>query len=711
MNAIALDGCRPEPLMHYLKALGVLRLISLQKDSSARACWKNGRWVLFTRLDQDQIVDFFLKEYAPTPITSPWNGGSGYYPKDPVQILDTIRQSTADRFAAYREVLNQIPRIMESLGLQEKPTEGKQEFLKELRRRMPDSFLAWLDAAVVMLADKCAFPPLLGTGGNDGRLDFSINFMKRLISLGLPQDQPGKKTEDFLANSLFGVPTTGLTKDAVGQFNPGKAGGPNSTQGMEGDAADNPWDFVLMMEGAVAFTGSASRRLASEGSSIARFPFTVDTVAAEATVEAKDSREAKGELWLPLWSAPATLAEIQSLLNEGRAEIGERAAKSGVDFARAIASLGVDRGIDAFSRSGFLIRNGLSVFVTPLGQFPVKAQEGVDLLRELDAWLMTLRILSRDEKTPNRFPAALRRIDAATLAFCRQGGPARMGDLLAALGSAFGALASSPKNREKFRGLPRLSKNWWGSIDDGSPEYRLARSLAGVYDPNNDPEAGPLSVNVLPLEAHRFQVTWAAGPTLDCVWTSGPLAENLAQILKRRLMVAQRSSNSRLPLESMFEPSLDDIIEFLDGRTDDRRIEDLLFGMLAIQPERAQTPSKPEAFEEVPLCFTLVRPMFCSEAWRFRGVNIPSEPQMPIFSALLAKDSGRAFKLAADRLRHWGLTPVGSRRVGRHSPFDGIRGINPIRLAASLLFPLSEGAVSGLLTKVCRSSAVTSEAL
>ena len=40
MNTIVLAGCTPEPLMSYLKAIGVFRLVSEQADASARGCWR-----------------------------------------------------------------------------------------------------------------------------------------------------------------------------------------------------------------------------------------------------------------------------------------------------------------------------------------------------------------------------------------------------------------------------------------------------------------------------------------------------------------------------------------------------------------------------------------------------------------------------------------------------------------------------------------------
>ncbi|MFX9938975.1 hypothetical protein ABTP77_21710, partial [Acinetobacter baumannii] len=72
------------------------------------------------------------------------------------------------------------------------------------------------------------------------------------------------------------------------------------------------------------------------------------------------------EIWLPLWSSPCSLAELSALFSEGRATLKRRVAKDGLDFARAVARLGVDRGITQFQRYSFLMRNGQSFFATPI---------------------------------------------------------------------------------------------------------------------------------------------------------------------------------------------------------------------------------------------------------------------------------------------------------------------------------------------------------
>ena len=78
-------------------------------------------------------------------------------------------------------------------GKQRRKAQGKRrgavkaQLVATLRARLPESTLSWLDAALVLSAGGVLrFPQLLGTGGNDGRLEFTNNLMQRLVSEGRP---------------------------------------------------------------------------------------------------------------------------------------------------------------------------------------------------------------------------------------------------------------------------------------------------------------------------------------------------------------------------------------------------------------------------------------------------------------------------------------------------------------------------------------------
>src|SRR5699024_6908849 len=111
----------------------------------------------------------------------------------------------------------------------------KAALLVKIRAQLPDNALGWFDAAVLIAGESAQYPPLLGTGGNDGRLDFTNNFMQRLAEvINLDNDEsPPQTSAAWLDMALFGEPAPGLIKKAIGQFSPGQAGGPNAGTGFE----------------------------------------------------------------------------------------------------------------------------------------------------------------------------------------------------------------------------------------------------------------------------------------------------------------------------------------------------------------------------------------------------------------------------------------------------------------------------------------------
>jgi CRISPR-associated protein Csx17 len=97
-----LKGCSPTPLANYLKALGILRLVDEQADTETRGWWEGERFCLLTKLSKEELEAFFLDKYAPTPLIAPWNGGSGFFPKDNRKSINAIAASKAERFGDFR---------------------------------------------------------------------------------------------------------------------------------------------------------------------------------------------------------------------------------------------------------------------------------------------------------------------------------------------------------------------------------------------------------------------------------------------------------------------------------------------------------------------------------------------------------------------------------------------------------------------------------
>lgn len=586
MKLISLDGCKPTPLAHYLKALGILRIVALQADPSVRGAWRGGRFALLGALDREELMEFVLHRYAPTPILSPWNGGSGFYPKDNKKAIDAIAAGAGERFAAYRGAIKETRALVGDRDVRPAGAE-KSAMLADCLARWGEQAMQWF-AAAVMLDDlgEPTYPAVLGTGGNDGRLDFSNNYMQRLVQLFDPETgAPSAEAEAQLPNALFAEPTAGFDHDSIGQFNPGGAGGANSGLGFRGAPVWNPWDFVFMLEGAMVLRVAGLRKLEGNQRMQLAAPFALRSSARGFGTAADQEDAARGEQWLPLWSKPASFAEVSQLFAEARLRSPDKKAEGALDAAKALGTLGVARGIEAFVRYGYLVRNGLSNLAVPLGVFAVRHHPEVRLLDEVDDYLNRIRRAAAPSAATSSasLQTLSRSLDNAALACAENPAEAaRWQTLVMALGDSEHAFLSRPKLvAEAFlRGLPRLSFSWFQMLDDGSAEVRLALAIATA----SDRKLGPIRRHVIPLEPKtRFRdiARNADGLARDpaVVWTHRDLAADLASIASRRAM---ESDGGLFPLMSPFPARLGDIAAFLEGRVDDLRILRLARGLMTL---------------------------------------------------------------------------------------------------------------------------------
>ncbi len=735
VNEIILEGCAPVPLAHYLKALGILRLVSEQVDSEARGYWKNDAFVLRTIMSRDELVDFFLNDYRPTPIVAPWNGGSGFYyqeekleEKDPItgkriktgvrnqptaatKIVDSILLSSDDRFCLYRKCLSVSKEVVNHMKLKEAPSgDGKSDMIQALRNNLPDDIISWLDTAVVLTSDKPKYPPLLGTGANDGNTDFTSNFMQRLCDvICIDNGEPKNGSDSYLNSSLFASSVSNLLKKvAIGQFYPTAAGGANASIGFDSDSLVNPWDYILMLEGALLFSSSCVKKLENRAVGAISAPFSVRQVGAgygSATQEDEKTSNSRGEIWVPLWEEPTSLLEMKSLMAEGRVNVKRRSAVNGVDFARAIAGLGVDKGISSFQRYGFMLRNGLAYFATPLDRFQVRRQPQVDLLYGIDNWLNFFKGKATSDKAPASAGRALRNLETSILSLCKSKGPLRVQEVLISLGNCEKAMATSEKwTREAFlKPIPPLSPEWLKEADDGSPEFRLAASLASVYGQYRNREGRtvfvPVRSQLEPVassvkEGKTSKVWWVKEADRDIVWSKGNPIKTLNAVMSRRIMKAQQSGASTYPDRGNLWAEPGDIADFIEGRIDVDRISDLLWGLILIDwPAVKGRLIKVRTMENVLFpgaTYALLK--LCFSGGKVEDVEIPLSPQ--IHRRAANGDSVRATELASRRLRGSGLMPA----------IGGITSSKETmqRIAAALIFPINDYQRHKLVDAVCR---------
>ena len=769
---LQLAGCRPEPLSGYLKALGVFRLVAEQLDPHVKACWSADRFVLTTTATQVRVVEFFEREYRPTPIVTPWNGGSGFYPGDATAGMDAILVTQDPRFEPYRQVIEAVrawpelgpgPQTVDSIlealkraahskkegSNQRKELEnlieevcskgnhalnvlkasgkwqefnavsagdvdlttletkqgnlkteelkawwkvvkkartkcnqlrragGKEDLIPICRSRLSEESLPWLDAAVALRNDgKTAYNPMLGSGGNEGRLDFSNNFMQTVATLLI---ENGEDTRQLLEEALFAKPCTGLGDVKTGQFNPGRAGGFN--QGMEVETKEfkaNPWDFLLMIEGSLLFGAALYKRGMTEARGYAAIPFTATFSPVGLGSDVPDEA-GKAETWLPLWERPATYAEVRALFSEGRASVGRRNAENGIDFARAMGTLGVDRGISRFVRYAYLKRRGDSYVALPAGQTAVRMCPSLLLLEELDAMLDRLDSFLRQFKSvPVTFAGTRRQLEQAIFAACDSQEPHVLIRVLTALGAIERAIAQRERTKlpKLNRPLHGLKPKWLLDADDGSSEFRIAAALASVSATG---PVGPIRANLAPVDPAKPWL-WAPGNGQRS-WHGNSLVERLGGVVAQRMMDAERLSASTPPFNARLPLAPLDVLPFLLGETNDNKIEELLWAFTLVDWQHRDLHAVRRKWA-VPLVSGPMPRGWCllkllHQPNPIRGKRFRAEPR--IIPLLRAGRVDEAVEIARSRLRASEVAPVS---------LSGDDWIAAERQLAALLVPL-----------------------
>ena len=782
-----LNGCSPAPLANYLKALGLLRLVSEQADANVRGWWQDEHFCLVTTSSQGQLEAFFLNDYQPTPLLSPWNRGSGLLQKGDA-VLSPIEKSTASRFEVLRSGLRAARQLTDELSTADaiiraikdrtksntsyqsvqqrqllkssdtfksqladlkarleaeetpdcersqietemaevralvadedqsptkqeaarlKQTNGYKRVLAAAEKRfrslkgslIPNCRLQfrgpharWLQAAVVLAEDGSPmWPSLLGTGGNDGRLDFTNNFIQRLATLFDLQSKTGGPSANahlLLSEALWGQPTGSLGSGAIGQYLPSGVGGANSTTGADGTGLVNPWDFVLMMEGTILFSCRATRRLDPVTCAHASAPFAVRSHAAGYASRGAE-KATRGEQWMPVWSAPATAPEIESLLGEARVQLKRQTAYRPVDVARAISRLGVARGIDAFTRFGYLERNGQANLAVPLGRIQVRHHPRAHLLDDIAPWMDRLQRLASDSHAPARLIHTEKQLTDSVMAALTHDYSVRRWQAILRAAVAVEAIQASGTAFEAGP-IPPLRPEWIAAGSDDSAEFRLALafgSAAAGYSREGKPY-DHIRAHWLPLEraGRRFQTSDnRLAHDTRVVMKGRDLCADCCKVVERRLVEAARESRRRLPLVAApgCSASLNDVAMFIAGGLDQRKLHDLARAFMAVQWQELRPEQRPQPGrdDDLPGEAWLAVRLACLP-WQLSSEHdIPAEANM--IRRLLSGDGTGAVSVALRRLRATGIRP----------PLQAsITSSQTARLwAAALAFPINHG--------------------
>ena len=671
LSTIPLPGLRPEVLGNYLASLGLLRLLA-------------GSWPAVCIAWRDGILRVV--------------GG----PASLGKLLEAL--------LAIAERRGWTPYNRGWSEEQKKSTKEKTGRPLALWQAEAEEGVLELFAAHVVPHSRVAFNPVLGTGGNTGRRDFSKGWEAAIRSLQKPPK--GINTRDELRAWLLGEPVTWML--------PGLAAASwfssanklyNSGQAPYREEPISPWAMALACEGIPLLVGASSRRLGAWAPTQGAFPFICR--AAAPTGPGELGRDL-GEVWVPLWDRPMALPEVRALFQRGRAEVRGRGANTPAAFAAAIVRRGVDAGISSFARFSLSRTTSPNTFEPRCeGFIPVRREDAQEVVSRARSEAVE-RVLALVEKLPadrkngqqGRFFGLRGPIEVALIRLVQTPDePEAVRALLDATASALDKVDRNRSFREEgilweplpLDYLPAL----FGDEEPGS-EARLALALVSSF-----PRSRPFTL-------YRFGVEWQYNrfrhptqPPYRWVWGPGELSRILVRTLGRRTLdwEEHRKENEGVaeePVRDLFPTSCSDVSRWLRGDVDERLTKRWL-SRLAIfdwrtvsRSVRARLRAGGQMADRVPadgpLClFGLLQPLFDHRPLRLAGrdddlldpetgARTPAAARR-LITLLQAGQLDAAVDLAAGRYA-MARTPLANLDV---TWFVG----DLDRLLASLLFPVS----------------------
>ncbi len=721
MNKIKLNGCSPDPLMSNLKALGIFRIVAEQIDSEVTAYWENDIFVLETKITKNELIEFFLEKYIPTPIVSPWNKHSGFYNPKRTPI-DKIKENNDHRFDKYRLVLKQVDEIVgdiipeykkfikkriedkdntslkdDSKEIKEIKDKKKTVLLRQCRNRLENAVIPWMDVGYVMSSDKPEYGTILGSGGNDGNFEISFNFMDHLTELIIKPDEsekPNKKSiyarrKELINNSFYNT-SVELEESSFAYFHPGRYTGIASS-GRKTYNFINPWDFILTIEGTMLFAGSISKR---SNSKRAAFPFTTNSsIAGYSTASDEETR---GEIWIPLWNNPATYDEIKYVFNEGRAQTSSKNSITGVDFARAVTSLGTERGLSEFQRFGLFKRKGDAFFANNISRISVVEKSETSLFLDIEEWIDKIREKYIRNKSPKSVGLLLRSVDDAIINFCIYGKQRYLQDVLITIGKIERTVSQSSSYSKDIKPVQNLSSEWIQACYDDTPEFRLAVSLAAI----SSGEKKQLRHNLEPIEINH-SLKWEP-KSCSAVWKNLGIVENMIKILERRCMEGQMH-DSKIQLNSTIFSPVKDVMRFIEGRVDYQKISDLLLPLSMINHKDKYLDYNQRDLwilpDFVPESYIALKSNFPPKEFKNKNTVKNSLFEPIIIGLLKAGKIDNAVQIGRRRLRITGHDVLTYPKTQYHYNIESRQRID--KITASLLFPLEESDREKIIARIC----------
>ncbi|HZO98540.1 MAG TPA: hypothetical protein VFB42_14360 [Gaiellaceae bacterium] len=675
-----LEGCTVESLDGYLRGLGFF-LLAGEVEPSVRGWWNDDGNLCIASTRELAELSLSVVERVrsdPAPLRTPWRGKDG---RD--RAFVGTRNEATERELDWFDACA-LPRVAEA---QQRESAGRERSDRENN-------------------------PLLGQGGSFGRSDPQAAYDNAIAIL-----RAAKVDSSHLAGALVamlrGQPlearlarhlSTG--KAVLGAYQSGRGTGAGASirdvAPTRQAARSSVWDVVTVLTGLRLFRGGSTRRPDPRARLQASFPFLVQSVpigAGPAGVhELRVDDQQTFEFLAPLWSSPCTPRVLRHLISSARLRHRSGTARNTLDAvlvqaSRAGHGLGFDRlarfalvpGSDP--RYRFAVRRGEVHALSLRGAYRA-ADEIVPFLRELDRAVRDL---------PPALAAGKRRLESSLAAFGRKPADtpsladaesARVQTALLAL-----ALLQTPAARAA-PALPtaRLSPEWLRLADDGSLEYRLARSLVGgLTRPGG---ASLVRESILPHREDspgRFVLDPdRRPPRLDRA------ADPLGTLAELALASLRRNRDENVAREGSCR--FDDLAVLVAGglgREGERRVALLCAALAGIAPPTplSAPPRDPVA---VGIGSLLARLLLAAQQAQDEGSVRPGLERAERLASLLLAGQVERASVAADReLRRRGLDLLPLPPLGAHR-------LRPASLALAVLLPFDRQAHAALERVVSR---------
>jgi CRISPR-associated protein Csx17 len=686
MEPLYLKGCRHDILGHYLKAIGLLRVLAkcadqVHRDPDAEGWWDMGQACFCLRSEKcptmGKLVEFFEKHYRPTPLAAGWNGDVGLDEKTAKALKIESERTLALSFSG---------RVVTG-----KP-EGQLLLGKLSTRQAFDAFRDAIEQTLAECIDAISAPRYSHGGDNPLWLNKSIagrahalrthwEYVAKWENLRTQKDLAAfvsLVTSSLEGNSPFTKPQKGkgtpFFSDAIKAYNVGSGW-------VEEKFPFNALDYILAVEGAFAMRGTVARTLGANTRRFAAFPFVFDT--GENLVNKDgETKQTAAALWFPIWDRHITFLELASFIGDAQARLPGKEVRFSAEFSRALHSQGVDAGFSGWQEFRFKqlitdvpwITTGryvgihcrkeatlLNQALTPLDESNFLDQ--FDLFRKKDGKF--------DKNGPHRVRAT---VNAAMETAAHEPTPHHCLVLLESIFSACRQMCVSKSFREKLRGkrasfFQALPMEEWNTLLnplESQAEFRIARALASITGLQRQGDGGysaaqPILGSLLPLTCGRS--SWflpeKGDRTQQDVWTGTDLAYDLAAVLRRRYVDSLKDEQPAL--RAVHGAKLDDVLTFLRGGLDDRLIARWAEAMSLIgwyfgkeededAPERANKKTS-EGVEPAYAALRTLLELECESQGQDRGQWKKRRSQQPI--TLLCQRSASSLPLAVSEALRW----------------------------------------------------------